>query len=281
MTGGWPLAISTGCCIQAGFDAVLAALVDAGAARIEIGTPPAHFDASAPMQPWRTAESVARFPVEVVSVHAPFGPACELASDDERSRHAGVLAALAAARTLAGHPGAIVVVHPSDLPRDAVNTGARLRNALESLLHVDRACRELGVRLAVETPLPHLVGGHPNEMAWLLERLPAGVGLCLDTGHAHLGRFISAFIDLAGDRLMHVHLHDNRGTHDDHLIPGEGHVDWCDVFDGLRRVRYAGAMILELSCAQPSAAYFRRALAGARRVCGAHTPHLLADWRPQ
>jgi sugar phosphate isomerase/epimerase len=254
---------------------VLTALVEARAERIEIGTPPGHFDVSDAMQPWRLAECAARFPLDVSSVHAPFGTSRDFASDERSYRHAGILAALAAARSLSGHPGAIVVVHPSDLPRDAVSTGARLRNALESLLHVDRGCEELGVRLAIETPLPHLVGGHPDEMAWLLERLPAGVGLCLDIGHAHLGRSIGAFINVAGDRLMHVHMHDNRGTHDDHLIPGEGLIDWCEVFDGLRRVGYAGALILELACEQPSVAYFRRAIAGARHVCDAHVLRLL------
>jgi sugar phosphate isomerase/epimerase len=280
MIASWPLGISTGCCHEAPLADVLPSLVEGGVERIEIGTPGSHFDLSDTMQAWRIAECVAQFPLRVLSVHAPFGTARDLASEEASRRHAGIRAALAAARTLIGHPGAIVVVHPSDLPRDAGNTGTRLGHALESLLHIDYACRELGVRLAVETPLPHLVGGNPIDMTWLLDRLPAGVGMCLDTGHAHLGRFIKPFIDLAGDRLMHVHVHDNRGTRDDHLIPGEGHVDWCELFDGLRRVGYGGALILELSCPQPSADYFRKALAGLRRACGAHAPHLLSEWSP-
>lgn len=271
----WPMAVSSGCCRRSSLPAVLQALVDAGASRVEIGTPPEHFDVENRMQPWQLAPMLGRFPLDPISIHAPFGPRMDLASEDQATRDAGVEAALMAARTLISHPGAVLVVHPSDLVRDGGHTRARLRHALESLLLIDAACRDLSLRLAVETPLPHLVGGHPEELHWLLERLPPAVGICVDTGHAHLGRFIDAFIDMAGGRLTHVHMHDNRGTHDDHLIPGEGAIEWGTFFDGLRRVHYAGALVLELSCDSPSSAYFRAALDAAVRLCPTHAPLLL------
>ena len=274
MPAHWPMGVSTGCCRRSSLPAVLQALVDAGASRAEIGTPPAHFDVENRMQPWQLAPMLERFPLDPISIHAPFGPQMDLASENQAYRDAGVEAALMAARTLISRPGALVVAHPSDLVRDG-NTRGRLRHALESLLLIDAACRDMNLRLAVETPLPHLVGGHPEELQWLLERLPPAVGVCLDTGHAHLGRFIDAFIDMARGRLLHVHMHDNRGTHDDHLIPGEGAIDWGSLFDGLRRVNYAGALVLELSCDSPSSAYFRAALDAAGRLCLAHAPPLL------
>lgn len=274
MSEHWSLAVSTGCCTGATFAGVLDALVEAGADRIEIGTPPAHFDARDPLAPLRLSEALDRSPLVPVSMHAPFGRGVDLASPVWEARDAGIAAALTSARSLMRHPGAILVVHPSDLPRDG-NAERHLRHALESLLHIDHGCRDLGVRLALETPLPHLVGGHPEELQWILDRLPPSVGVCLDTGHAHLARFVETFIDLARERLMHVHIHDNHGTHDDHLIPGEGAVDWCGFFEGLRRVRYGGALVLELSCNTPSAPYFRTALDAARVLCGRHAPHML------
>lgn len=281
MTDHWPIAVSTGCCSHAELADVLTSLVEAGAARVEVGTPPMHFDPGDGMQPWRLAEALSRYPLGVTSMHAPFGLGFDLASDRWEHRDAGIAAALASARTLMRHAGAILVLHPSDLPRDGASTGARLQHALESLLHIDRGCRELGVRTAVETPLPHLVGGHPDELGWLLERLPPSVGMCLDTGHAHLARFIDSFLTLAGPRLAHVHIHDNHGTYDDHLIPGEGAIDWCAFVDGLRRVRYAGALVLELSCTEPSVPYFRKAIGAAAALCHRHAaprlpPHAAA-----
>lgn len=280
MKDHWPLAISTGCCREASLPAVLSALAAAGADRVEIGTPPEHFDAGDRLQAWSLASDLSRAPFTFASIHAPFGANRDMASSRAEHREAAIEGALNAARVIAGQPGGIVVAHPSDLPREGGDTRERLRCALESLLLVDAACRDFGLRLAIETTLPHLVGGHPDEIGWLLERLPDGAGVCLDTGHAHLGRYIDAFIDLAGSRLIHVHLHDNRSTHDDHLIPGEGHIDWCAVFDKLRRAQYAGTLVMELSCAQPSVDHFRNALDAARRLCHLHAPQRLTSGVP-
>lgn len=271
----WPLGVSTGCCRDVPIAQVWEAIAAAGIARIELGTPPEHFSPADNRQAWRVALQLIQQPFVPISVHAPFGAALDLGSGLRPIREAGIQASLAAARALLGHPGAIVVAHPSDLRRDQVDPREVLRRALDSLLVIDSFCRDAGLRLAVETPLPHLVGGHPGEMRWLLEQMPSTVGMCLDTGHAHLGRFIRAFIDLAGPRLMHVHLHDNRGTADEHLIPGRGTIDWCEVFEALRGAGYAGALMLELSCPRPSAAYFTEAVEAARHLCLAHAPAML------
>ncbi|QQG48178.1 MAG: sugar phosphate isomerase/epimerase [archaeon] len=50
-----------------------------------------------------------------------------------------------------------------------------------------------------------------------------GTHFTLDTGHAHASGLSSEHVaDLAGSRLSEVHLSDNAGAADDHLIPGEG-----------------------------------------------------------
>ena len=275
MSARWPIAMSSGCCRRVTLSDVFSALDAARVERIEVGTPPEHFDANDRMRAWQLASELARAPFTPISIHAPFGAAADLASERRDVRDRGIEGVLAAARALIEWPGAIVVVHPSDLPRETGDARERLRHALESILVADACCRDLGLRLAIETPLPHLGGGHPDEMSWLLARVPPAVGMCLDTGHAHLGRYIEAFIDLAGARLLHVHLHDNHGTHDDHLIPGRGAIDWCAVFDGLRRVQYAGALVIELACDRPSATYFREALSAAGALCHAHAPRML------
>jgi sugar phosphate isomerase/epimerase len=55
---------------------------------------------------------------------------------------------------------------------------------------------------------------------------------CLDTGHAHFssGLTLETWIRLLGDRLAHLHIHDNCGKDDEHLPPGRGKID----FSGLR-----------------------------------------------
>jgi sugar phosphate isomerase/epimerase len=52
------------------------------------------------------------------------------------------------------------------------------------------------------------------------------LGFTLDTGHAHAnGQSSVSLAQRAGPRLTEVHLSDNGGISDDHLIPGEGTAD--------------------------------------------------------
>lgn len=50
-----------------------------------------------------------------------------------------------------------------------------------------------------------------------------GLGFTLDTGHAHVnGQSPLDLAERVGSKLTEVHLSDNGGTSDDHLLPGEG-----------------------------------------------------------
>ena len=74
------------------------------------------------------------------------------------------------------------------------------------------------------------------------------VGLCVDTGHAHLaGLDPAAMIRQAGPRLRALHIADNLGQADDHLLPyGRGTVRWAPVLEALRDVGYAGLFNFEV-----------------------------------
>ena len=44
-----------------------------------------------------------------------------------------------------------------------------------------------------------------------------------------------------------LHANDNRGDRDDHLPPGEGHIDWLSLVCQLIKWRFQGPLILELA----------------------------------
>ena len=51
----------------------------------------------------------------------------------------------------------------------------------------------------------------------------------------------------AGDRLKAMHLADNEGKTDQHMMPyGRGSVDWSAVMGGLKELRYEGLLNLEI-----------------------------------
>ena len=69
-------------------------------------------------------------------------------------------------------------------------------------------------------------------------------GWCYDVGHAHCCGFGPERLDGCAAPLS-VHLHDNDGTGDDHLIPGDGTIDWRETAVRLRAVGYTGDCVLE------------------------------------
>lgn len=244
----WVVGIATGCCIERPIVEALQSAARAGVREIEIGTPPRHFDPLAPAAVDEVEVWLERLGLHARSIHAPFGGPHDLSNPDERARRDAVATMCRVARVLARLGGETMVVHPSDTARHEADPAVRLRAAAEGLRALAASCRDEGVTLAVETPLPHLIGGHPDEFSALLAELDSGVGVCLDTGHVHLGHHLQAMLAVAGPRLVHVHAHDNRGRHDDHLIPGAGTIRWDDVFAGLEGARYRGPLILELHC---------------------------------
>jgi len=75
---------------------------------------------------------------------------------------------------------------------------------------------------------------------------------CLDSGHTNVavgGGYLTVpeFIEYFGDRIKMLHLHDNNGYTDQHLIPGQGNIDWPKVFDALDNIGYDGYYNYELA----------------------------------
>ncbi len=262
----WRMGIATGCSVHTPIAATLEAFAAAGVTSVEIGTPPGHFD------PWDSAavrtlgDQLRRLEMHAISIHAPFGGPHDLSEPDAERRHAAVGTALVAASALRDLGGSHVIVHPSDVARDE-DAGVRLANSASSLGPLARGCANLGVRLVVETPLPHLVGGQPDEFDWLLRHLDDEVGVCIDTGHVSLGGFWDRFVEVAGRRLVHVHANDNAGQRDDHLPPGDGVIDWARIRRSLEAARFSGWVVLELAYAgSPAPADIARALRCARNL---------------
>ncbi|MGE0043537.1 MAG: sugar phosphate isomerase/epimerase family protein [Vicinamibacterales bacterium] len=265
----WPIGIATGGCVERPILEVLDALAAAGVPLVEIGTPPRHFAPWDPAQTLAVRDRLRDAGMAAASIHAPFGGLLDLSADNPHHRRGAIAAILTAATALETVGGRYVVVHPSDVPREGQDVPRRLANCRSALEELAGALAVHELTLTVETPLPHLIGGHPDEFAYVLDTLPPSVAVCLDTGHTTLGHVWHDCLRVAGPRLAHVHATDNHGRFDDHLPPGDGTIDWGEITHTLREVRYAGAIILELGCTSaPLPEYFGRALAAARRIFG-------------
>jgi sugar phosphate isomerase/epimerase len=82
------------------------------------------------------------------------------------------------------------------------------------------------------------------------------LGICIDTGHAHMHSKLYEsptleYIRSFRDHLVHLHLHDNRGLEDEHLVPGLGTIDWPVIFAELAGYKYNGQFVFELATGDP------------------------------
>jgi L-ribulose-5-phosphate 3-epimerase len=91
-------------------------------------------------------------------------------------------------------------------------------------------------------------GAVPEELTELVDTLDHPlVGLCWDTGHAQLqGLDQGQALRTIGSRLHALHVQDNDGVSDQHLLPFHGAVDWPAIMAALRAVAYPGAFTYEV-----------------------------------
>jgi sugar phosphate isomerase/epimerase len=142
----------------------------------------------------------------------------------------------------------LVNVHPDPMPSVIPPAEVVGRNA-DAVASLARDAEAAGVRLMVENMGRSF--GTVEQLAPLFEASPSAL-LHLDVGHAHLGRRseepnrTAALVEAFGDRLAHVHVHDNLGLEDLHLPLGAGSVDWAGIVRVLRGAGYDGTVTLEI-----------------------------------
>jgi sugar phosphate isomerase/epimerase len=247
----WNIGLSTGCFYNRPIFDVLHEVRDSGFDAIEVCSFPAHLDYHNRDDVARAGGMLRSLGIRPVSFHAPFADHIDITALDPGARERAVGELIKACEAAAAMGVENIVLHPG--PERAGRPPEeefleRMRNAAEALNTVAGRCCELQVHLLLENMLPHLLFGHINDMLYLLGSIQnCDVGACLDTGHAFLARELATVIHKLSGHLHLVHINDNRGDRDDHLAPGEGDIDWGWFLDELRRCKFPGTLILEMS----------------------------------
>jgi L-ribulose-5-phosphate 3-epimerase len=132
---------------------------------------------------------------------------------------------------------------------DDAPAGVLMQRLMDGCKHLADWAAVNGVRLAFE-PEPGMFIDTMDKFAELHAKVnhPA-FGLTVDVGHLVCnGELpVSRFLTEWKHVLWNVHIEDmRRGVHD-HVMFGEGEVDFADVFGGLRAAGYAGGVYVELS----------------------------------
>ena len=149
--------------------------------------------------------------------------------------------------------GEVLVVHPGKCPApDSPEVyGESLRSYRDFLKELVPWVRGLGLKLCLEN------GNSKDNPCSLLPELgelaaEKGVGITLDLAHACL-RYGPKNVDRIlrdmkkiSSLIWHVHLHDNLGQKDDHLVPGEGKLRLSPLLECLKEMGYSSLVVAEL-----------------------------------
>ena len=92
---------------------------------------------------------------------------------------------------------------------------------------------KMGVNIAMENLKK------PAYLDYVLDNIDAThLGFCYDSGHHNLFAPGEDLLKKHGSRIMAMHLHDNFGKIDEHLLPFDGQINWSATTKGLAQMKY-------------------------------------------
>jgi len=127
-----------------------------------------------------------------------------------------------------------VVCHPSfDQKYYVSNEPLWLENSIDTWGKFVTVADELDTMIALE----NVYESDSHHLCLLLQALPsARICFCFDTGHFNVFSKmpLNSWMQNLGSRIGHIHLHDNKGTLDEHLPVGQGNFPFHEFFRMLR-----------------------------------------------
>ncbi len=117
--------------------------------------------------------------------------------------------------------------------------------AMSSIEHLRLFGRQRGVSLLLENTPNELSA--PARLVHLMNQLRfPDLGFCFDSGHARMAGDPLETWEKMEPYVRSTHLHDNNGLKDDHLLPGEGSIDWTALGGAMRKASHDFPWMLEI-----------------------------------
>jgi len=159
----------------------------------------------------------------------------------------------------------IMTIHPGYFP--VFQIPRLFREARTRFVGVLKECvrygEDQGVKVSIENiQVSYFFCYKLDEMVKLVGEVD-GLGLTLDIGHAYIMKVLKGTNRLVtekspeeeiadaikgelGGLLTHIHIHDNKGTEDEHLLFGKGKINFTPIVEAIKTIPYRGQVIAEV-----------------------------------
>ena len=149
------------------------------------------------------------------------------------------------------------VTHPGTVYTGGADLSVQIRSNVEYYSRHLNTARRLGVGICLENDFGHVPGkpdvplfcGDIEELITLADAFSDdALAICYDFGHANLcpDPDHRGNLNRIGHRLKAVHVQDNHGRTDEHLMPFYGTIDWTQAMAGLADIGFPGPLTYEI-----------------------------------
>jgi sugar phosphate isomerase/epimerase len=232
---------------------ILDQVLGAGIRHFELFAARQHFDYHDPNHIRDVAQWFEDHEVKLHSLHAPLyadfdwgqsgGPALSVAYLERRRRIDSmeeIKRALDVAERLPFH---YLVLHLGLL--DEEYDLAKFDAAFSSIEHLKIFAKERGVQVLLEN-IPNQLSTPERLLEFIRYTRMEDLGVCFDTGHAHMTGGVRPAFQTLKDRIVSTHVHDNCHEKDDHLLPFDGEIDWQQTVRDFRTLHRQFPLVFEL-----------------------------------
>jgi sugar phosphate isomerase/epimerase len=205
----------------------------AGFSHISLGQNQSHFNYQSLENRRKILKLIKEYSLQIDTIHGP--------QADKTS--AAELTTLAESAAELQSP--VVVLHGGPFEFGAEELERRIKDLERLCEEIDIISQHTGVKFALENVLP----GPSTELMrrTLLETNSPNIGFCYDSSHDQIGgpNPFELLKELK-DKLIAVHLSDRIKEFVDHVIPGEGFIDWNGLCTILKDSRILFPLLLEV-----------------------------------
>lgn len=187
----------------------------------------------------------ARLGFETYTVHLPQLPDYDLSSLDENMRTEAIKKQKEIALMAMPLNYSVLVLHPDTGRVPEEDYEKRHEALIKSLKDFAPWCKEHGIKLAVENLTQISSVQTSATLVKIIEAVGCdNLGICFDTNHLFKETH-REFIKTAGKYILTMHVTDNDGETEKHWFPGDGVINWKEIFELLGEINYSSTMICE------------------------------------